>query len=99
MEETLVNEFDRRKQLYLDWLELPEQKEVLITRAQHNQVAADNPAAQILIYNLCKREENPAEGCIFFIENFCWTYDPRSKNKNLPVVLFPYQKDAVRYFI
>lgn len=94
-----ISEFERRKQLYLDWLELPEQRERLIARAQFNSVAMSNKSSQVLLYNLCTRPDAPAEGCIFFIENFCWTYDPRSKNKNLPVVLFDYQKDAVRYMV
>jgi hypothetical protein len=100
MEDTeVLNEFDRRKRLYLDWLEQPEQRERLVLRAQNNDVGNRQPAAQVILWNLCKRDENPAEGVIFFIENFCWTYDPRSKNKNLPVVLFDFQKDAVRYFV
>jgi hypothetical protein len=97
--EVAANEFERRKQLYLDWLEEPEQRERLIARAQHNEVATSNPAAQVLVWKLCENEDNPGEGCIFFIENFCWTYDPRSKNKNLPVILFDYQKEAVRELI
>lgn len=95
----LTNEFERRKQLYLDWLNQEEQRAVLIQRAQYNDVAKGNEPAQTLLWKLCQRNEAPAEGCIFFIENFCWTYDPRSKNKNLPVVLFDFQKDAVRYLI
>ncbi len=94
-----VSEFERRKKLYLDWLEQPEQRERLIKRAQHLSVASDSPSAQYLLGTLCRNEDNPAEGLIFFIENFCWTYDPRSENKNLPVVLFDYQKEALRYFV
>lgn len=94
-----LNEFERRKLLYLSWLEKPEQREKLIERAQYNSLASHNPAAQVLAWSLCENKNNSAEGCIFFIENFCWTYDPRSKNKNLPVVLFDYQKDAVKYII
>ena len=92
-------EFERRKQLYLDWLEEPEQKERLLTRATINKTALENPIAQGLIHRSCKNPESPAEGCIFFIENFCWTFDPRSKNKFLPIVLFDYQKDAIRYIV
>lgn len=94
-----INEFQRRKQLYLDWLDSPEQRQRLVERAQYNDLALTNPAAQALIWSLCQNNDNPAEGCIFFIETFCWTYDPRSKDKNLPVVLFDFQRDAVRYFI
>ena len=94
-----VSEFKRRQQLYLDWLEAPEQRERLISRAQFNIVAENNPGSRVFIYSLCQNKEDAAAGCIFFIENFCWTYDPRSKNKNLPVVLFDFQRDAVRYII
>lgn len=97
--ESASNEFERRKKLYLEWLEQPEQREVLIKRAQNNQVAANDMAAQVLLWSLCENKDNSAEGCIFFIENFGWTYDPRSKNKNLPVVLFDFQREAVRDII
>jgi len=94
-----VSEFARRKQLYLTWLEDEDRRKILIKRAEYNEVSHKNPQAQSLIWNLCKRDDNPAEGVIFFIENFCWTYDPRSVNKNLPVVLFDYQKDAIRSMV
>ena len=94
-----ANEFARRKQLYLSWLEEPAQRERLIERTQNNVISQSNTAAQVLLWNLCKREENLAEGCIFFIENFCWTFDPRSKNKNLPVILFDFQRDFIRYVV
>lgn len=94
-----LSEFERRKKKYLAWLEEPAQRERLIKRAQNNQVALTNPAAQVLLWTACQNKDSPSEGCIFFIENFCWTYDPRSENKNLPVVLFDYQKDAIKYII
>ena len=93
------SEFERRKKLYLDWLEHEDQRSRLIKRAEYNDTAIRDVSAQLLIYNLCQRIDNPAEGCIFFIENFCWTYDPRSKDKNLPVLLFDFQRDAVKNII
>lgn len=99
LDATSENEYERRKKLYLDWLSKPEQREKLVARAQNNDVGYNQPSAQILLWKLCQRPDSPADGCIFFIENFCWTYDPRSKNKNLPVVLFDYQKETVRYFV
>jgi hypothetical protein len=98
MEEDL-SEFQRRQKLYNDWLAEDEQRERLLKRAQYLSVASDDVAAQTLIWNLCQRPDNPAEGAIFFIETFAWTFDPRSENKNLPVILFDFQKDAVRYTI
>ena len=94
-----VGEYDRRKKLYQDWLEKPEQRNTLIARAQHLSASSGDVHTQVLLWNLCKREDNPAEGCIFFIENFCWTFDPRTKDKYLPIVLFDFQKDAIRYVV
>lgn len=98
-ERSAVAEFSRRKKLYLDWLEQEEQRSRLIKRAEHNQVAHNNIQAQALLWNLCKNDENPGEGAVFFIENFCWTYDPRSENKNLPIVLFDFQRDFVKNLV
>jgi len=92
----MTSEFARRKKLYLDWLEKPEQRERLIQRAQLSSVAQSNPHHQALVWTACENKENAAEGCIFFVENFCWTFDPRSENKNLPIVLFDYQKDFIK---
>lgn len=101
--EGALSEFARRKKLYLDWLDEPEQRDRLILRAQYNEVASKNPTSQVLLYKACRGDDDnvrsAGDGCIFFVENFCWTYDPRSKNKNLPVVLFDYQKDAIRALI
>ena len=92
----MVSEFARRKKLYLDWLAEDNQRERLIKRAEYSSVAQSNPHAQQLVWATCKNEQNSADGCIFFVENFCWTFDPRSENKNLPIVLFDYQKDFIR---
>jgi hypothetical protein len=94
-----TNEYERRKKLYLDWLDKPEQKETLITRAQNIQVAEKDISAQALLWSLCDRKDNTAEGVIFFIENFCWTFDPRSEDKYLPIVLFEFQKEAIRNIV
>lgn len=94
-----VSEFDRRKQLYLTWLDADEQKEKLVQRAEWMSVSANDARGQMLLWQMCANEESPADGCIFFIENFCWTFDPRSEGKNLPVVLYPYQRDAVKYMV
>lgn len=62
-----------------------------------------NAEARALTWNLCRREDNPAEGCIFFIENFGWTYNPRQvnigKSAHVPFILFEYQKRAIREYI
>lgn len=61
------------------------------------------------IYELCKGIQDdgsydPAAGCIFFINNFGWTYAPKlvinnKKSKHLPFILFQFQEEALRWFI
>lgn len=101
------NEFLRRQKLYFDWLKEPEQRKRLIDRLEHQKLTTEEDSSILertkreyellrgrsVIYNLCRQD------CIFWIENFAWTFDPRSNKKHLPVVLFDYQKDAIKYMI
>lgn len=91
----------RRKQLFLDWQNTDHYKETLLTRLKINDACMSHAEARTNTWNLCARPDNPAEGCIFFIENFGFTFDPRPQaNPNhLPFILFDYQKDAIRWII
>lgn len=93
------NELQRRQKLYADFLENEEVKEILVNRAHYMAIGNEDANAATMIWTLCERQEDPVEGCLFFIENFCWTYDPRSKHKYIPIVLFEFQKNAVRELI
>lgn len=35
------------------------------------------------------------EDILFFVNVFCWTYDPRKKIKIVPFIAYPYQEDAI----
>lgn len=95
------NEIERRKKLFDDYIKSPEYQEKLISRLKVNDACLKSSEAKGLSWNLCARPDNPAEGCIFFIENFGWTFDPRPQaNPNhLPFILFEYQKEAIRAMI
>lgn len=94
-------ETTRRKQLFFDYQHSEEYQKKLILRLQLNDACARKVEARTLAWQLCARPENPAEGCIFFIENFGWTFDPRpqANPNNLPFILFDYQKEAIRALI
>src|SRR4051812_11502930 len=36
---------------------------------------------------------------VFFLNNFCWTFDPRKNPQDLPFLLYPYQTDYVRWLV
>lgn len=92
-------ESERRRALFDSYLMSTEMHEKRMLRLQLNDAGNRKKEAQAMIWNLCHREENPAEGCIFFIENFGWTLDPRKEVKHIPFFLFEYQKEAIRWMI
>jgi hypothetical protein len=93
-----AQETARRKEKFKQYLHSPEYQAKLINRLKINDAADKKIEARALAYQMCAQPENPAEGCIFFIENFGWTFDPRPQADpfNLPFVLYDYQKDAIR---
>ena len=36
---------------------------------------------------------------IYWINNYCWTYDPRLDVKHIPMVLFPVQEEAIHFIL
>lgn len=94
-----IDEFARRDKLFKDYLESPEVAKKTMERLLLLDAGNQKLEARTMLWNLCQREDNPAEGCIFFIENFGWTFDPRKSTKHIPFVLFEYQKEAIRYLV
>lgn len=94
-------EMDRRKKLFTQYLNSEEYQSKLMTRLQVNDACNHKPEARGITWNLCARPDNSVEGCIFFLENFGWTFDPRPHNdmKHLPFILFEYQKETVAWLI
>jgi len=94
-------EFARREKKFREYLESPEYQEKLILRLQINDACMHKAEARGATVNLCNREDNMVESCIFFIENFGFTFDPRSQAtiNHLPFILFDYQKEAIRWMI
>lgn len=92
-------ESKRREKLFRDYMLSDEMAARRLERLKLNDASERRIEARTMLYQLCKRDENPAEGCIFFIENFGWTFDPRKEVKHIPFFLFDYQKDAIRWLV
>jgi hypothetical protein len=65
---------------------------VLTNRAYFKQLTDNSPEAQGRAYNLCKAD------IIFFVNHFCWCFEPRTESE-FPMVLFPYQRWALRQWV
>ena len=89
----------RRKKLLAEYMNSSEYTEKLKKRIAINDACNVSLEAQAHTWKLCERLDNPAEGCIFFIENFLWTFNPKEEPKHFPFILFDFQKRAVREII
>lgn len=92
-------EAERRAKKMTEYLNSQEYHQVLLTRLKVNGACMESAEARAHTWALCERKDDPAEGCIFFIENFLWTFNPKEEPKNFPFILFDFQKDAVREFV
>ena len=99
--EQIEREHTRRKEKFKEYTHSEKYVKKLIQRLQINDSGENNAEARALTWNLCARPDNPVEGCIFFIENFGFTFDPRpqASPNHLPFILFDYQKDAIRWIL
>jgi hypothetical protein len=93
------DEYARRDNLFRTYMASPEVSDIRKNRLLLLDAGNQKLEARTMLWALCQRDENPAEGCIFFIENFGWTFDPRKSTKHIPFVLFEYQKKAIRYLV
>ncbi|MGE0201390.1 MAG: hypothetical protein AB7P76_10530 [Candidatus Melainabacteria bacterium] len=49
-----------------------------------------HPAVQALLMETCRRD------VVYWLNQFCWTFDPREDQPHRPFVLYPFQADFVR---
>lgn len=100
-QDQIAAEFERRKLQFKEYLLSPDYQEKLMLRLKLNSAGEESAKARSYLWHLCERPDNPVEGCIFFIENFGWTFDPRPEHAphHLPMILFDYQKRSIRWLV
>jgi len=100
----------RRERVFKEYLESDVYRDKIEIRAKIFDACQDNRREFILsrgrVYQLCSGQgiQNPtnndlAEACIFFIENFGWTFSPKTDPKHLPFILFDFQKKMIKWLI
>lgn len=95
--EDVLRESERRARKTKEYMSSEEYRSKMVERLKINDAGNRSLKARGIIYNLCRRDDNPAEGCIFFIENFGWTFNPKEQDvKHMPFILFEFQKRAIR---
>jgi hypothetical protein len=78
-------------------------KQSKLTQEEFEKLTTDEIKRRLKILDLCIRDSQfkadvteMARRCPkFFINNFGWTFDPRTARKKYPFVLFPYQEEYI----
>lgn len=94
-----LSENKRRIKILEDYLYSDEYQVKLKERLKIQDAGNRSPEARKNIFYLCQQPDDPAAGCIFFVENFGWTASTKMHIKNLPLILFEYQKRAIRSIV
>ncbi len=92
----VTSEQERRERVLLTYLHGSEYQTKLKERIKIQDAGNGSKEARKNISYLCQQPDSPAEGCIFFIENFGWTFNPKMSLKHFPFILFECQKRAIR---
>lgn len=97
--EEVTSEIQRRERVLQEYLYSAEYQTKLKERLKIQDAGDRSVEARKNIFYLCQQPDSPAEGCIFFIENFGWTYNPKMSLKHFPFILFEFQKRAIRALV
>ena len=101
-------EIERRNRVFDDYINSDEYREKLELRAKIFDACVngrkDYTLSRAKIIELCKgRQEDGSydykQGFLFWVNNFAWTYSPKTEVKHLPFICFDFQEDAARWFI
>jgi hypothetical protein len=92
-------EGERRAKVLQEYMHSEAYMDTLMLRLKLLDAAGGNVEAQKQLWNICYNENDTAAGIIFFINNFLFTYSPKTEPKHLPFILFPFQEDEVRWLV
>lgn len=99
-----AKEIARRKDLLTEYQSTPEYVNAILKRLKINDACFKQPKARQLIYTALSVHESIDDivnACTEFIELFAFTSDPRPQADphDAPFILYPFQKDSIRWMI
>ena len=98
-EEQKQQETERREKLFQDYLHSEDYQAKLKTRLEMNDAGNRLLKARAYVWHLCARPDNTAEGIKFFINNFCYTFSPKTEIKHLPFITFDFQDNVIDWVV
>lgn len=64
--------------------------EALVNRVDLLMKADKDVELQAVLYEMCRRDP------VFWFNNFCYTFDPRTRSPEMPFLLYPFQEYCIR---
>lgn len=95
----IQGESARREKQFNEYLLSEEYQTRLKERLKLNDAGNRYLKARAYLWNLCERTDNTAEGIKFFINNFCYTFNPKTKQKHLPFFTFEFQDSTIQWVV
>ncbi len=92
-------ETERRDRLFKEYLLSEEYQKKLKQRLELNDAGNRLTKARSYIWHLCERPDNAKEGIKFFVNNFCYTFSPKTDPKHLPFITFDFQDRAIEWIV
>ena len=65
----------------------------MVERGKVLALTEGNPELQALLIERCRRD------VVYWLNTFCWTYDPRKSPSIMPLTLYPYQEWVVKELV
>jgi len=98
-EEQKALETARREKQFTEYLLSEEYQKKLKTRLELNDAGNRYVKARSYLWHLCERPDNTVEGIKFFINNFCYTFSPKTRVKHLPFITFEFQDSTIQWVV
>lgn len=92
-------ETNRRDKQFKEYLLSEDYQAKLKQRLELNDAGNRLTKARSYIWHLCERPDNAAEGIKFFINNFAYTFSPKTDPKHLPFITFEFQDRAIEWMV
>lgn len=92
-------ETERREKLFQEYLHSEEYQAKLKQRLELSDAGDRFLKARSYVWHLCERPDNTAEGIKFFINNFCYTFNPKVKFPHLPFITFDFQDGVIEWIV
>ncbi len=98
-EEQIKQYKENKEKQFKEYLTSPDYQEKLKRRLEIVDAGNRSVDTRSYIWYLCERPDNTVEGIKFFINNFCYTFSPKTDPTHLPFILYDFQDETIKWVV